>query len=76
MMASNRQNERDGSEMAEILPFARTGSYRPKDRQKQAGEVVIFPGVRVEYHDHPPTPPAKPRQRRSKRGSRSDALTA
>ena len=40
------------------------------------GEVVIFPGIRVEYHDQPPTPPAKQRQRRGKRSSAKDALSA
>ena len=50
------------------------GRPRPRDRRSATGEVVIFPGVRVEYHDRPPTPPAKPRQRRAKRNS--DALTA
>ena len=62
--------------MAEILPFARTSSSRPRDRRNVAGEIVIFPGVRVEYHDSPPSPPVKPRHRRTKRGSTSDALTA
>lgn len=62
--------------MAEILPFAKTGPHRPRDRQNAVGEVVIFPGVRVEYHDGPPTPPVRPRQRRQKRNSGTDALTA
>jgi hypothetical protein len=62
--------------MAEILPFARTSASRPRDRHNITGEIVIFPGVRVEYHDNPPTPPAKPRQRRNRRSPASDALTA
>ena len=60
--------------MADILPFAKSGSPRPRDRRSVTGEVVIFPGIRIEYHHAPPTPPAKPRQRRAKRNS--DALTA
>jgi len=62
--------------MAEILLFARTSSSRPRDRQKVTGEIVIFPGVRVEYHDNPPSPPVKPRHRRNRRSPASDALTA
>jgi hypothetical protein len=42
---------------------------------KEAGEIVFFPGVRVEYHDRPPTPPAKPRQRRVKRSPSASALS-
>ena len=61
--------------MAEILPFANSGSHRPRERLHASGEIVIFPGVRVEYHDRPPNPPAKPRQRRAKRNSSADALT-
>src|SRR5258708_1883063 len=63
-----------GNDMAEILPFATSGSNRPRERQHGSGEIVIFPGVRVEYHDRPPSPPAKPRHRRLKRNSASDAL--
>jgi hypothetical protein len=59
--------------MAEILPFAISESNRPRERQHASGEIVIFPGVRVEYHDRSPTPPAKRRQHRAKRNS--DALT-
>lgn len=62
--------------MAEILPFATSGSHRPKERLHASGEIVIFPGVRVEYHhDRPPNPPAKSRQRRAKRNASADALT-
>jgi hypothetical protein len=61
--------------MAEILTFAASGSTRRRERQRAQGEIVIFPGVRVEYHDRPPNPPAKPRQRRSKRNTPADALS-
>jgi hypothetical protein len=61
--------------MAEILPFVASGSNRPRDRQNARGEIVIFPGIRVEYHDRPTSPPAKHRQRRVKRNVTSDALT-
>lgn len=46
--------------MAKILQFSevegrprpeRSGSARPA-----MAEIVIFPGVRVEYHDEPPKP--------------------
>lgn len=62
--------------MAEILPFAKSGSTRPRGPQEVSGEIVIFPGVRVEYHDRPASPPPKPRQRRAKRDrGDSGALT-
>lgn len=63
--------------MAEILAFAKIGSHRPRDdRHSATGEVVIFPGIRVEYHDGPGTPPMKPRHRRAKRNPQTGVLTA
>ena len=62
--------------MAEILPFAISASKRVPRHREGAGEVVIFPGIRVEYHEGPPSPPTKGRQRRGKRGSAKDALSA
>ena len=47
--------------MAEILPFAISASKRAPRHREGAGEVVIFPGIRVEYHDGPPSPPTKRR---------------
>jgi hypothetical protein len=61
--------------MADILPFASSAPRRARRRHEGGGEVVIFPGIRVEYHDHTPTPPTKRRQRRGKRGN-DDALSA
>jgi len=62
--------------MADILPFASSAQKRaPRRREGVFGEVVIFPGIRVEYHDQMPTPPPKRRQRRGKRAS-EDALSA
>jgi hypothetical protein len=42
--------------MADILPFVKEKEGRAKSGVATAGEVVIFPGVRVEYHDGTPTP--------------------
>jgi hypothetical protein len=66
-----------GSDMAEILPFAISAPKRTLRHREGAGEVVIFPGIRVEYHDTLPTPPTGDRRpRRGKRGSGNDALSA
>ncbi len=62
--------------MAEIFPFAISASKRAQRHYEGAGEVVIFPGIRVEYHEGLPKPPTKRRTRRSKRGSAKDALSA
>jgi hypothetical protein len=62
--------------MAEILPFAISASKRTPRHREGTGEVVIFPGIRVEYHDGLPTPPTKRRPRRGKRGAGKDALSA
>ena len=61
--------------MARILPFAKAGAERMPGEQKVAGELVIFPGVRVEYHDNPPEPRARGRRRRPRRKSEKDALS-
>jgi hypothetical protein len=45
--------------MGKILPFTclpRSTSRKPGDA---SAEIVIFPGVRVEYHDQPPAPAGK-----------------
>lgn len=42
--------------MATVIPFPDPTTLRSADRQLPApGEVVIFPGVRVIYHDNPST---------------------
>jgi hypothetical protein len=66
-----------GSEMAKILPFARGRGTRRLSQRGATGEIVIFPGIRVEYHDSPPQPAQKRRQPRGRRGSaKDDALSA
>ncbi len=42
--------------MAEVIPFPEPSARRVTGEQNPAaGEVVIFPGVRVVYHDNPAT---------------------
>lgn len=53
--------------MAEILPFAGAAGHRRRSTGEAAGEIVIFPGVRVEYHDAAPIPQRKARSRRNRR---------
>jgi hypothetical protein len=64
--------------MAKILPFASDGATRKSSKREAAGEIVIFPGVRVEYHDGPPQPTQERRQQcRGRRNSaKDDALSA
>ena len=62
--------------MADILQFAISASKRTRRHRESVGEVVIFPGIRVEYHESPPQPPTNGRQRRSKRGTAKDVLSA
>jgi hypothetical protein len=61
--------------MADILPFVKDKDGRSKSAGASAGEVVIFPGVRIEYHDPAPTPPSGTGRPRRKRSRRTDALT-
>ena len=53
--------------MAEILPFTSGDAHRRRKVAGAAGEVVIFPGIRVEYHEHASTPEGSKRQRRGRR---------
>lgn len=63
--------------MAKILPFATDRAERKPGVRQAAGELVIFPGIRVEYHDNPPEPQAKRSRRRSRRrAEKTDALSA
>ncbi len=52
--------------MASILQFARAEVSKPR-RSKAAtgelGEVVIFPGVRIERHEEPEMAQEEPRKR-------------
>ena len=61
--------------MAEILQFAKGSTARKRTPGEAAGEIVIFPGVRVEYHEAP-QPPAKRKRRRGRRAATKDALSA
>lgn len=67
----------DGTVVATILPFAKLNAVvnrsAPGARASASGEIVIFPGVRVEYHhDHPPSPKGRP----TGKGGRSAAKGA
>ena len=42
--------------MADILPFAKSEPVRKRSPGGVTGEIVIFPGIRVEYHDLTPAP--------------------
>jgi hypothetical protein len=53
--------------MAEILPFASAHVHRRRKLAAAAGEVVIFPGIRIEYHEDAPAPDANKPQRRNRR---------
>jgi hypothetical protein len=53
--------------MAEILPFTSADAHRRRKVTDAAGEVVIFPGIRIEYHENASVPEASKRQRRSRR---------
>jgi hypothetical protein len=61
--------------MAEILPFERAATKRRARGRDVPGEVVIFTGVRVEYHERLPEN-SKRRQRRSRRRPTEDAISA
>jgi hypothetical protein len=65
----------DVIEMAKILPFAKSKAGRKQAAPRSAGEIVIFPGVRIEYHDRPPETEPKHRQR-ARRNSSEDVLSA
>lgn len=56
--------------MATILEFrcseARASATKPAKGRRTSAEVIIFPGVRVEYAEEP-TPPRSQERRRAKR---------
>jgi hypothetical protein len=62
--------------MAEILPFARREPKQRRTAGDRTGEIVIFTGIRVEYHDRTPAPKGKQRPRRGKRVPPKGALSA
>jgi hypothetical protein len=46
--------------MADIVPLAVERPPRKARKPNEAaGQVLIFPGIRVEYHDDPPAVPKK-----------------
>jgi hypothetical protein len=62
--------------MADILYFAKGGPHRGRSPREPAGEIVIFPGIRVEYHDRQPAPSRKRRTKGAKRRRSKDAVSA
>lgn len=62
--------------MAKILPFAKGKAQRVREPGERLGEIVIFTGIRVEYHDcHPSAPTTEPPRGR-RRPSKKNALSA
>jgi hypothetical protein len=64
-----------GTDMATILPFVGRRPDRARRQKGATGEIVIFPGVRIEYHDHAPAP-AVSRAQRTKQRRDKDALSS
>lgn len=63
--------------MAKILPFPRLDATRSRKPDDVPAEIVIFPGIRVEYHDRPPGPAGNGRPRgRGGRNPRNGAVSA
>lgn len=64
--------------MATILPFAQPQDRRKRGELPAAAQIVIFPGVRVTYHDaSAPAPTGKePSGAGRKRKAAKGALTA
>jgi hypothetical protein len=61
--------------MAKILAFSIAGRAARPERSSFncAAEIVIFPGVRVEYHDEPPNPAGDGSSGRRGRGRQAKA---
>jgi hypothetical protein len=60
-----------------ILPFTKPEASRIRRAGAGSAEIVIFPGVRIEYHDEKPAPGGKGRTRRRRRkGNPKDVLSA
>ena len=62
--------------MAKILSFPRLDGHRSRKAGDASAEIVIFPGVRVEYHDRPPAPTGSGRPRGGGRQPRNRAVSA
>ena len=76
MLPDHEYRGRHRIHMGDIIPFAKDGLDRPRKRREAMGEIVIFPGIRVEYHDGTPSPPTSHPPRRAKRRRAKDALSA
>ena len=63
-------------EMSNILPFAAAAPDRRRKPGAGSAEIVIFPGIRVEYHDRPKASKGSSKRRRQRRRSAKDALSA
>ncbi len=62
--------------MAEILPFS-AGRAKPRSGERDTvGEVIIFPGIRIEYHEEQEPGLAKRGRRGGGGGAPKDALSA
>ena len=62
--------------MAKILQFAQPHTDRRRKAGNTSAQIVIFPGIRVEYHDAPPHPAGNGGSRRGRRGPAKRSLTA
>lgn len=62
--------------MTKILSFIRPEGTRKRSAGNLQAEIVIFPGVRVEYHDQPPKPAGNGRSGPGRRRPAKRALSA
>jgi hypothetical protein len=62
--------------MAKVLQFALRASGERRVASNAPAEIVIFPGVRVEYHGDGPAPDDKRRQRRGRRRATKKTASA
>ncbi len=62
--------------MAKILPFAKGRAKRKSGMREPAGEIVIFPGIRIEYSDDPQRSMPQRPQRRVRRNIGKGARSA
>jgi hypothetical protein len=57
--------------MATILTFAKRAARRKRATRIAAAEIVIFPGVRVEYHDEARSPTRRRKLRKTREAEAS-----
>jgi hypothetical protein len=62
--------------MAYILAFAKRELVRKRPSGGAPAEIIIFPGVRIEYHDLPPAPAGGGAPRRGRRGREKKLASA